>query len=183
MAGLSLVAAVNTVSGLPVGTPSRVRLKWPNDLLIDGRKAAGLLAESTGGGVVVGMGLNVSLRPDELPRADATSLLLAGAGNLDRQRLAAAVLDELGEWVDKWRATAGDADRCGLRDAYRAACATVGERVRLELPSGEQVLGVAVDVTTDGALLVDTATGVRVFAAADVFHLRSVDGAADAPGA
>ncbi len=164
--GLCLVHAVTTVTGL-----SAV-VKWPNDLLVDGRKSAGLLAEATGGGVILGMGLNVSLQAAELPRPDATSLLLAGARDLDRTALAADILDELAGWSDRWRAADGDPVHSGLLAAYRAACATLGERVRVELPSGEQVVGIAADLTADGALVVDTGSGRRVFTAADVHHLR-----------
>ena len=96
LTGLSLAAAVGRSTGVATA------LKWPNDLLVDGAKCAGLLAEATAGGVVVGFGLNVSLRRAELPRPDATSLLLAGAAHLDRAALAAAVLDDLAD-----RRTAG----------------------------------------------------------------------------
>ena len=166
VAGLCLVSAVRATTGLDA------TLKWPNDLLVDGRKCAGLLAESVTGGVVVGMGVNVSLSTDELPRPDATSLLLSGAAGLDRSVLAAAVLDELGRWTDRWRAAGGDPDRCGLRVAYRAACSTLGTEVLVHLPDGAQVHGRAVDVTIDGALVVDTVAGRRTFTAGDVQHLR-----------
>lgn len=170
IAGLCLIDAVTAVAGLPATAPAT--LKWPNDLLVGGRKCAGLLAEATADGVVIGVGVNVSLTVDELPRPDATSLLLAGAQSLDRTRLAAAILDQLAEWVDRWQPVAGDPDRSGLRPAYLAACSTIGERVRIELPGGEHVVGMASDVTADGALVVDTASGRRMFAAGDVHHLR-----------
>jgi BirA family biotin operon repressor/biotin-[acetyl-CoA-carboxylase] ligase len=166
LTGLALVAAVRRVTGVDTA------LKWPNDLLVDGVKCAGLLAEATADGVVVGFGLNVTLRREELPRPDATSLLLAGATTLDRARIAAAVLDELADRLDRWTAAAGDPDRSGLRDDYRRACATLGSPVRVELPGGGAVTGVARDVTVDGSLVVDTDTGRRTFAAADVQHLR-----------
>jgi BirA family biotin operon repressor/biotin-[acetyl-CoA-carboxylase] ligase len=164
--GLCLVRAVASVTGLAAA------LKWPNDLLVAGRKCAGMLAEATTAGVILGIGLNVSLDATELPRADATSLLLAGAHTLDRTALAAAVLDELTGWLSRWRAAFGDPERCGLLPAYRAVCATIGEEVRVELPSGEHVVGTAVDIAVDGALVVQSVTGRRSFAAADVHHLR-----------
>lgn len=167
LVGLSLVAGVRRVAGVDTA------LKWPNDLLVDGRKCAGMLAEATADGVVVGFGLNVTLTRDELPRPDATSLLLAGAREFDRARIAAAVLDDLAIRLDRWTTAAGDPDVGGLRDAYRADCATLGAEVRVELPAGGAVTGVARDVTVDGALVVDTAAGVRTFSAADVHHLRS----------
>ncbi|WP_111766370.1 biotin--[acetyl-CoA-carboxylase] ligase [Nakamurella deserti] len=169
LTGLSLAAAVRRVAGVDTS------LKWPNDLLVDGAKCAGLLAEATADGVVVGFGLNVTLRREELPRPDATSLLLAGASRWDRAVIAAAVLDDLALRLDRWTAAAGDPDRSGLRDDYRKVCATLGVPVRVELPGGGAVTGVARDVTVDGSLEVDTPTGRRAFAAADVRHLRPGD--------
>lgn len=166
LVGLALVDAVHRVTAVDAA------LKWPNDLLVDGAKCAGMLAEATADGVVVGFGLNVSLTRDELPRPDATSLLLAGASTLDRASIAAAVLDELAGRLDRWTTAQGDPDRSGLRADYRRGCATLGADVRVELPGGGAVTGTARDVTVDGALLVETPTGVRTFAAADVQHLR-----------
>ncbi len=167
IAGLALVEAVRSV-GVPTAA-----LKWPNDLLVAGRKSAGILAEAVGDALIVGIGLNVSLRSAELPRPDATSLLLSGSPSLDRTALAAALLGELISWVDRWRAVDGDADACGLRQAYIAVCATLGQTVRAELPSGEHIVGVAQQITADGALVIGTPGGARTFSAADVFHLRS----------
>ncbi|MEO5832348.1 MAG: biotin--[acetyl-CoA-carboxylase] ligase [Nakamurella sp.] len=168
LVGLSLVAGVRRVTDVDTA------LKWPNDLLVDGAKCAGMLAEATGDGVVVGFGLNVTLTRDELPRSDATSLLLAGGRRLDRALIAAAVLDDLAIRLDRWTAAAGDPDGSGLRADYRTRCATLGADVRVELPGGGAVTGVALDVTADGSLVVDTAAGARTFAAADVQHLRRV---------
>ncbi len=132
-------------------------LKWPNDVLVGDRKVAGLLAEAVDGGVVLGIGLNVTTRRDELPHEQASSLLLEGAAVTDRETLLKAVL----------RALAG---AVGDRDAasYRALCATVGREVRVELPGGKAVVGVAEAVDEEGRLVVDGAP----YAAGDVVHLR-----------
>ncbi len=147
-------------------------LKWPNDLLIDERKCAGVLAESvaTPGGppaAVIGIGLNVTLREPELPRPDATSLQLAGSACVDRDPLVRALLRSLADWYARWRDSGGDPDSSGLMDAYRYHCATIGRRVRAELPGGEQVIGEATAVDDDGCLMV----GARSIAAGDVVHL------------
>ncbi|MBM9467682.1 biotin--[acetyl-CoA-carboxylase] ligase [Nakamurella leprariae] len=177
--GLAVRTALRDVAGIDA------QLKWPNDVLIGPAKVAGILGESNGQDVVVGVGLNVSLASDELPRADATSLLLAGAtdAGLDRATLAAAVLDAWGGWVDRWRAAGGDVGAAGIHDAYRAACGTVGRTVTLHLPDGTDLVGQAVDVTADGAIQVRSADGpVRTYGAADVTHLRPlVDHRADHP--
>lgn len=167
--GVALALAVASVFGAVA--PGRVGLKWPNDVMVDGAKCGGILAESVGDLVVVGAGLNISLDRMELPRPDATSLLLAGV-EVDRNVLLAGVLDELGRLLAAWRSAAGDVDRSGLRPAYLAACITLGSRVRLELPGGRSVVGTAVDVDPDGAIVVDSVAGRLRYSAGDVVHLR-----------
>ena len=99
--GLALREAVGDRTGL------QATLKWPNDLLIGGRKCAGVLAELNGDTVVVGAGLNVSTTTAELPRPDATSLAIEGAGDLDRAALLGSVLTAFGRIVDPgWPPTA-----------------------------------------------------------------------------
>lgn len=152
------------------------RLKWPNDVLVNGLKCGGILAEMTGEAVIVGAGLNISLQPAELPRADATSLSLAGVGCLDRNVLLAGILDEFSRLLAAWRRAGGDVDDSGLRRSYLDTCATIGSPVRIELPGDAVVAGVAVDVDPDGAIVLRNANGVRSrYAAGDVVHLRPAD--------
>lgn len=112
---LPLLAGVATATGLSRVAGVDTALKWPNDVLvtIDGeeRKTAGILAERAGGpdsaggpGVVLGIGVNVSLREDELPVPEAGSLALAGAKETDRDPLLRAVLRSLEQWYGDWRA-------------------------------------------------------------------------------
>jgi BirA family biotin operon repressor/biotin-[acetyl-CoA-carboxylase] ligase len=166
--GLAVTSAIARRTGLSAD------LKWPNDVLIDGHKAAGILAEMTPTALVVGAGVNVSIGAADLPRADATSLLLAGADPdvCGREELLAATLDELAPLLDRWVAGGGDADRSGIRADYRVRCSTLGRRVRLELPSADPVTGTAVDVDADGSIVIDDGIAVRRFAAGDVQHLR-----------
>ncbi|GAA5183785.1 biotin--[acetyl-CoA-carboxylase] ligase [Rugosimonospora acidiphila] len=168
LAGVALAASVRRLGEVDA------LLKWPNDLLIDDRKCAGILAEAgSDGAVVVGMGLNVTLSSDELPREDAISLTLAGSACTDRDPLLRAVLRELADWYGLWREAAGDADACGLRDAYRAACATLGTPVRVMLPGSATLTGTASDVDGDGRLLViDDEQKVTAVASGDIVHLR-----------
>ncbi len=167
--GLSLAAAVRRVAAVDAV------LKWPNDVLVGGAKIAGLLATASGNGsVVLGAGLNVSLTVDELPRPDATSLLLAGATELNRDLLAARYLDDLAGWLDRWRSGGWDPSAVGLRDEYRARCVTLGRTVRAELPDGTVLTGLAVDVDDDGALLIDTTVGRRTLTVADVQHVTAL---------
>ncbi|MCU1599325.1 MAG: biotin--acetyl-CoA-carboxylase ligase [Frankiales bacterium] len=132
-------------------------LKWPNDVLIDGHKVAGLLAEAVDGAVVLGIGLNVTTKAQELPVPEATSLALAGATSTDRDTVLRAVLR-------------GIADALGddSRSAYRELCSTLGREVRVELPGGESRTGTAEAIDDNGRLVIDGAP----VAAGDVIHLR-----------
>ncbi|MCX4474377.1 Bifunctional ligase/repressor BirA [Micromonospora sp. MW-13] len=177
LAGVALVEAVARLAELDAA------LKWPNDLLVGDAKCAGILAEAVSGptadrppAIVLGIGLNVTLRADELPEnptgLPATSLQLAGAVATDRDPMLRALLRSLADWYDRWRSAGGDALASGLRDAYLAACATVGRPVRVLLPDGAELTGTATGVDPDGQLLVDTSAGPRALAAGDVLHLR-----------
>ncbi|MFD6666010.1 biotin--[acetyl-CoA-carboxylase] ligase [Micromonospora chalcea] len=176
LAGVALVEAVRLLAELDA------RLKWPNDLLVDGAKCAGVLAEAVPGendrppGIVVGVGLNVTLRADELPEnptgLPATSLQLAGATATDRDPLLRALLRSLADWYERWRDGGGDAEASGLREAYLAGCATIGRQVRVLLPDGSEAHGTATGVDADGQLLVETDAGTLRLAAGDVLHLR-----------
>ncbi|MFF7885727.1 biotin--[acetyl-CoA-carboxylase] ligase [Streptomyces sp. NPDC020794] len=164
--GLSRVAGVDTA------------LKWPNDLMVtvDGeeRKTGGILAERAGNdAVVVGIGINVTLREDELPVPGAGSLALAGATTTDRDTVLRAVLRSLEQWYEKWRAAGGDPAASGLQETYAAGCATLGRVVRAELPGGTSITGEAVAVDGDGRLVLATEEGVQQpVGAGDIVHLR-----------
>jgi BirA family biotin operon repressor/biotin-[acetyl-CoA-carboxylase] ligase len=136
-----------------------VSIKWPNDLLVDGSKLAGILAEASGAAVVVGMGLNVHSGPP-------------GAAVLDQaagRRVSRAELLE--QWLRSYDSMLGDWDR--LAALYRAGCATVGQEVSVELSRGETLRGIAEDVDELGRLLVRDADGRRhAVAVGDVTHLR-----------
>lgn len=173
LAGLALARSVRDVAGV------HARLKWPNDLLVDARKCGGILAEVVGDrAVVVGVGLNVTLAAAELPppapdAPPATSLALAGARSTDRGRLLHSLLGELERWYEAWRGAAGDAGACGLRAAYAADCATLGEPVRALLPDGTELTGTAEAIDADGRLVLGTPTGgAHTVAAGDIVHLR-----------
>lgn len=169
LVGVALVDAVREVAGVDAG------LKWPNDLLVGRAKCAGILAELVpvgdgAPGVVIGVGLNVTLAADELPRADATSLALAGArgAGLDRARLLVALLGGIEQWYRRFRG-----EPSGLREPYLARCGTVGRAVRVELPDGKALAGTATDVDGDGRLVVTPPGGAPVsVTAGDVVHVR-----------
>lgn len=161
----AMAAAVETCTGVQPG------LKWPNDLTVDDRKLAGVLAETdwsdAGVAVCVGVGVNCNW-PADLPDELASTLValnhLTGA-DVDRATLLSTFLSELD---GRYAAL----DRRSLRDEWRARSATIGRRVRVELGS-ESVNGLAVDISAEGHLEVACDDGSRRgFAVGDVTHLR-----------
>ncbi len=166
LTGVAAATAVTRTAEL------EARLKWPNDLLLAGGKAGGILVERVEDAVVVGLGLNVTTRRGELPVPAATSLLLAGAAVTDRDPLLRALLRELASGYRAWRDAGGDPQTSGLLAAYRQRCATLGERVRVELPGGGTLTGEATAVDSSGRLVVATAAGPVPVGAGDVVHVR-----------
>lgn len=161
--GTSLVRTLRGYAGVPAV------LKWPNDVQVDGVKLAGILVElapspAVPPAAVIGFGLNVTARAAELPPR-STSLLLLGAdpARLDRSALLGALLTDLVEALGRWEAAPERA-----RGEYRDTCATLGRRVRVELPDGTSTHGTATDVDELGRLIVDG----QAFSAADIVHLR-----------
>jgi BirA family biotin operon repressor/biotin-[acetyl-CoA-carboxylase] ligase len=167
---LPLVTGVAVTGALQeLGVPAT--LKWPNDVLTAGRKVAGILVErldtSTGPAAVVGIGLNVHQRQEELPVPTATSVELAMGTAPDRTELLLAILDRLRQQYDAWSAGGGAA----VRVAYLSACETVGRHVRVALPGDETLAGAATDVDEAGRLVV----AGRPVAAGDVVHVRPAE--------
>ena len=167
LTGVALAEAVGEVPGV------RASLKWPNDLLAaDGAKLAGILAEAGSGAVVVGVGLNVSTRADELPET-GTSLALAAGRPVDRAAVLLQFLRGFERRYLAWVQTLGDPVSSGLARDYLAWSSTVGAVVVVTLPNGSTLEGVAESVDWDGRLVVRTAQGTAELASGDVRHLRS----------
>lgn len=127
---LPLLAGVAVASALRSRTGLDVVLKWPNDVLCNGAKLAGILAEQAGDAIVVGVGLNVSSAEDELPTDQATSLLLQGASDLDRQDLLAAILREFEHWYLRFAAGPGAGRRREQRAPRRVLALLQHDRPR-----------------------------------------------------
>jgi BirA family transcriptional regulator, biotin operon repressor / biotin---[acetyl-CoA-carboxylase] ligase len=146
------VAAARTTEALAGKRPD---LKWPNDLLLDGAKLGGILAQTslTAGEmyVVVGMGLNLGWAPPEGAR-------LAGVMPT--------------EFQVGWLAALSDTIASDCFEEYRSRLATIGREVRVELPS-ETIHGRATDIRRDGSLVMETTGGLRTVSVGDVVHLRS----------
>ena len=169
-AGVAVVDAVADVSGVRAG------LKWPNDVLAGGNgKLAGILAEVAAPApvIVVGIGLNVSLRTDELPDPGATSLVLLGVQEPDRNELVGALLRELGRRIGSWRAAAGSDPTLSVD--YAARSLTIGSRVRALLPGGDEIAGDALSVDEQGRLRIAVADRTVAVSAGDIVHLRPLE--------
>jgi BirA family transcriptional regulator, biotin operon repressor / biotin---[acetyl-CoA-carboxylase] ligase len=179
---LPRLGGVAVTAALRAETDVEPSLKWPNDVMAepagdcaagDGAKLAGILAEQAADAVVLGIGLNISASRDQLPTDSATSLGLLGALRPDRSALLAAILRELEQWYWRWAWQAGgDADGSGLRAQYLRDCATVGRQVRVELPGGACLTGLAIGIDDLGRLVLQTADGERYVSAGDVVHVR-----------
>lgn len=170
LTGVAAARAVGDVAAEGIA----VALKWPNDVLLGEaeEKVGGILLERVEHegrvAAVVGVGLNVHQRRDELPVDTATSLALAGV-EVGREALLSALLRRLAAAYDAW--AGGPGADAALRDDYLALCTTPGREVRVVLPGGE-LEGTAVDVDPDGRLVVRTATGEERLGAGDVVHVR-----------
>ncbi len=147
-------------------------LKWPNDVLVEDRKLAGILVEvvttPSGPAAVIGVGLNTGLRADELPVPTATSMLLEGGSTTDRTVVLRELLRTTEKLYRAWVAEEGEPS--GVRESYVRRCATLGRTVRVEMPDGTERVGTAATVDEQGRLVVD---GEPV-SAGDVTHVRAL---------
>ena len=150
---LTVAAGIAVAQGVEIVTGLRPDLKWPNDVFIDRRKVAGILAEGTLRYIILGIGINVmrgSFPPDIAARA--TSLETELGRPVDRTALLVECLASFVEWYALLRG----GDRAAVTRAWRArAGASLGRRVRWD-GAGTQVDGVVEDIDIDGALIVRT---------------------------
>ena len=157
-AGLAVVRALRS-RGINAG------LKWPNDVLVEGGKIAGVLIETTGELSLVGIGLNLTLAP-----LDTATCVAHHVELVDRDEWAREIASQLIEMSQ------GSFDL----DEYRGACLTLGNCVRIDGfandLSGE---GIAIDVDKSGRLLVKTRTGTRAVSSGECLHLRPSNPAVD----
>lgn len=165
LVGVAVRRALRRLTQLEIG------LKWPNDVLVctdsgAWRKVGGILCEAVGGPepvVVVGLGLNVWQKQDELPSDAATSLFLNGV-YVDRETIIVQILQELEAVQQIW-------DRTDLDNEYRNACVTVGQFVRVS-SNAAVVEGIAVDVDEIGRLVLDQDGELVPHSVGDIVHVR-----------
>lgn len=156
------------------GTGANPTLKWPNDVLVDGLKICGILAEAVPGqpdAVVVGAGVNTRMSRTDLPVTTAVSFAALGL-TADEDRLLADYLTGLDRMLRDLGEADGDADAAGVRGRIRERCATVGSPVTVSRPDGTVLTGVATDIDAHGRLIVEAAGDEVAVAAGDITHLR-----------
>jgi BirA family biotin operon repressor/biotin-[acetyl-CoA-carboxylase] ligase len=168
LAGVAVAEALRAVGELPAV------VKWPNDVLVAGRKVAGILAERVDDAIVVGVGINVSIRATELAVPTATSVALEG-GVADRESLAKETFRAFGRRLAAWTDANGAAS--AVLPAYREICDTIGRDVIVELPGGTRMHGRAEAVDDGGRLVVRRPGGeTEALSVGDVVHVTSAGG-------
>jgi BirA family biotin operon repressor/biotin-[acetyl-CoA-carboxylase] ligase len=176
---LSLLGGLAAADGVRRAANLPAVLKWPNDVLVNGRKFCGILSErvdtSKGPACVVGIGINVGLAEEELPVPGATSLAIAarelGGVQPSRTAVIATVLATFELLYGRWEAQAGS--DASLAASYIKRCETIGRQVRVQLSAERSVEGIADRIDEDGRLVVRTNSGSVTYGAGDVIHLQS----------
>lgn len=169
-AGLAVKFAVDSMCGISA------ELKWPNDIMISGKKICGILSEAAGEPdriyhAVTGIGVNVNMERGDLPdeiKSTATSIFIETGKKTYRTELASRILKHFAELASQTEESNGLKE---LLTLYRDNCSTIGREVRI-IQDDSETIGLATGVTEEGALKAETPEGEMIFAAADVFHLR-----------
>jgi BirA family biotin operon repressor/biotin-[acetyl-CoA-carboxylase] ligase len=156
------------------GTGNTAGLKWPNDVLVDGAKICGILAEvvpQDPDAIVIGAGVNTRMRRSDLPVETAVSFEALGL-TCDDDRLIADYLAALEEQLTALAFAGGEAAASGVLGEISALCTTLGSDVAVQLPDGSRLVGRAARLDGDGRLVVETAAGDVAVSAGDVVHVR-----------
>ncbi len=171
LSGLSLAVGVALIRALASVGMTDVQLKWPNDVLIEGKKLAGILIELQGdlegpSAAVIGVGVNLNLPKNVLGGIDQPAIDLANASieSIDQNELLGVLLKHLADVLSGFE----QHGFIGLRDEWLSHHAYHNKSVRMLLPDGRDVQGVVKDVADDGILLVETALGLQRFSAGEI---------------
>ncbi len=170
-AQLGFVAALGLGDALAAltGPAMKLRYKWPNDLLADGRKLAGILLESENAAsdrvdfVVAGIGVNIVAAPEDV-EYPATSLAAEGVAGVTPAVLLGGFVRHFETWAGRWR----EAGFAPVRAAWLKRASGLGERIRVRLERST-LCGRFLDLDDDGALVLEGEEGRRRIAAGEVF--------------
>lgn len=162
---LTFLSAIAVARAIEKTTDSVPEIKWPNDVLLKGRKVAGLLnemsAETDGVTfIILGIGINVNMTADQFPddlRYPATSLYLASGIRTPRNQFAGTLVQELDRCYTDFLQTGFEP----VRQEWQQRCAFMGHPVRVSDGGKEIAQGLLSGIDNDGALLVTTSTGTR----------------------
>lgn len=191
LGGLAMTQTVQQLLGEdPHSLAHQTGVKWPNDVLVAGKKVCGVLSElvplngngdasrfGASVGVVIGAGINLSQTQEQLPVETATSLTLAGAElpfSLEERfdLVLSGYLERLSYWYQRFTDARLSAVVSGLRQAVIDNCVTLGQPVRAILPGDTEQLGKAVSIDDSGRLVLEANGVVWPVAAGDIVHLR-----------
>lgn len=156
-------------------TRKEIKIKWPNDLVLlennQEYKFAGILVERINDYVIAGVGINFDQEKDELPVSNASSLKQILQSEISKESVIAAFLTELSaRWLEENNASTWPTPSL-VRD-YKTNCITIDKKITAQLPSGEVIEAVAIDISQTGELVVKTDDGTRSLSSADI-HLIS----------
>lgn len=161
---LTLLAALSVREALAsLDDSSHVAVKWPNDLIIGEKKCAGIIAQATAKGVIIGIGINVGMNESELPVPTATSLAIENFQVLDRNIILGTILNHFEVNLQIW-----ELGKSFIAE-YKEASSTIGADVEVLLPSGVSIKSKAIGVSDAGELILESGEVVTV---GDVIHLR-----------
>ena len=160
---ISFLAALAMREVITENLAENITLKWPNDILIGEKKVAGLLAQISNDGIIIGLGINVAMTIEELPVETATSLAISGSKQLDRNLILSKFLNLFADNFANWE------DGADFLDRYSQVCATLGRQVQIEVTGRTNRIGIAQSINEFGALVLADGFEVNV---GDVVHLR-----------
>jgi BirA family biotin operon repressor/biotin-[acetyl-CoA-carboxylase] ligase len=161
---LTLLAALSVREALAsLDHSPHVAVKWPNDLMIGEKKCAGIIAQATAKGVIIGIGINVGMNESELPVPTATSLAIENFQVLDRNIILGAILNHFEVNLQIW-----ELGKSFIAE-YKEASSTIGADVEVLLPAGVSIKSKAIGVSDTGELILESGEVVTV---GDVIHLR-----------
>ena len=157
LAGLELANTINNLTSSDL-----YKCKWPNDLMANDKKIAGILAEVHGSGIVIGIGINITMTKDQLPIESASSVLLESNIKLSRNIVLANFCNNFSRSFKDWDLG------MGFVEEFSEICSTLNKKVKVVDPEGER-LGKALAISNSGSLILDNGEEITV---GDVIHLR-----------